>query len=49
MVQNEDLRKKLSDNAMRLALELFDEKSVRSRFQQLLADLNLNTGNNYYA
>lgn len=46
LVQNKDLRKKMSNNAMRLALELFNENSVRPRFQKLLADLSLNVGNN---
>jgi glycosyltransferase involved in cell wall biosynthesis len=39
LISNEDYRKKLSQNAVRLATELFDSDKVRNRFQQLLMNL----------
>jgi glycosyltransferase involved in cell wall biosynthesis len=39
LINNEDYRKKLSQNAVRLATELFDSDKVRNRFQQLLMNL----------
>ena len=46
LIQNEEFRKKMSNNAMKLARELFDDKSVRNRFQRLLADLSLHAVDN---
>jgi glycosyltransferase involved in cell wall biosynthesis len=45
LIQNKDYRKEISSNAMRLARELFDDKSVRPKFQKLLTDLYLHKGN----
>jgi len=41
LIANEDYRKKLSHNAVRLATELFDSKKVRTIFQELLINLPL--------
>ena len=39
LINNEDYRIKISQNAVRLAKELFDADKVRNRFQQLLMNL----------
>jgi glycosyltransferase involved in cell wall biosynthesis len=40
LISNEDYRKKLSSNAVRLATRLFDAEKVRTEFQQLLIDMS---------
>ena len=45
LISNEEYRKKLSHNAVRLATELFDGKKVRKEFQQLL--INISKRENY--
>jgi glycosyltransferase involved in cell wall biosynthesis len=39
LISNEEYRKKLSQNAVRIALELFDAEKVRNDFQQLIINL----------
>jgi glycosyltransferase involved in cell wall biosynthesis len=39
LINNEDCRIKISQNAVRLAKDLFDEDKVRNRFQQLLMNM----------
>ncbi len=42
LINNEDYRIQISQNAVRLATELFDANKVRNRFQQLLMNLARN-------
>ena len=39
LISNEEYRKKLSQNAVRIALELFDAEKVRNDFQLLIINL----------
>ena len=45
LILNEEYRKKISHNAVRLATELFDAEKVRKEFQQLL--INISKQENY--